>query len=364
MAKLSAVSFDATVRHQVFLERLKADQVKKLSPFLVKIRREIESKLGRAPLTKFSRARLGRLLADVNLLMDKHLGQYQKQLTLDLRILAGQEAAFEAEALTLAVKNPSFEAVIPTANQAAAAAFSAPLSVRGAQGGKLLTPFLKDWTRVQKATISGIIRQGAFEGQTNALILRNVASTGIAKMDRQGAAVVQTAIQHISSVARQETYLQNDDLVKAYEWVSTLDEKTSEICQGLSGRTWPVGEGPLPPAHINCRSSTVPVLDEGFDFLKTGGTQSAKFGPVSSDETYFSWLKKQPAAFQNQAIGPVRGKLLRSGGLSADEFQALRLNKNFQPLSLKRMQELQPLAFEKAGISINPKTGRVFTPPE
>ena len=54
------------------------------------------------------------------------------------------------------------------------------------------------------------------------------------------------------------------------------------------------------------------------------------------------------------AIGPVRGKLLRNGGLSADRFSELQLGQNFQPLTLEQMQELEPLAFKRAGFN----TGR------
>ena len=78
---------------------------------------------------------------------------------------------------------------------------------------------------------------------------------------------------------------------------------------------------------------------------------------VDANETYFSWLKKQPAGFQDAAIGPVRAKLLRDGGLSADRFAQMRLNKSFKPLTLAEMKKLEPLAFEKAGITLNLATG-------
>jgi hypothetical protein len=113
----------------------------------------------------------------------------------------------------------------------------------------------------------------------------------------------------------------------------------------------------MPPAHINCRSDVVAVLPKEYDFLDKGATQASQFGPVDADETYFSWLKKQPAKFQDAAIGPVRGKLLRNGGLSADRFAKMRLDKNFKPLNLEQMQKLEPLAFERAGIKLNPETG-------
>ncbi|MFP3663054.1 hypothetical protein SB768_31970, partial [Burkholderia sp. SIMBA_043] len=56
----------------------------------------------------------------------------------------------------------------------------------------------------------------------------------------------------------------------------------------------------------------------------------------------------QPAAFQDATLGPVRGKLFRDGGLTAERFAALQLDKNFKPLTLDQLKELEPLAFERA----------------
>jgi hypothetical protein len=69
---------------------------------------------------------------------------------------------------------------------------------------------------------------------------------------------------------------------------------------------------------------------------------------VSANETYYSWLKKQPVEFQREAIGPKRAKLLRSGGLSAQRFAELNMGRKFQPLTLEEMRSLEPLAFERA----------------
>jgi len=370
MAALSAESFDATVRHQVFLERLKAGQAEDIVPYLRSIDRQIRNRLSKSELTGFGRQRLVVLLDGIDKMIAEELAKFSKQLTLDLGNLAVSESIFEAKSLTNAVDNPAFESVVPAPGQVRAGVIAAPLSVRGAQGGKLLKPFLRDWSKAQRDNLVGIIRQGVFEGQTNAQIVRSVRGTAPAKfrdgqmavVNRQTTALVRTAVQHVSSVARQATYEANSDLVKKYQWVSVLDSRTTAICQSLSGRTWKVGEGPTPPAHINCRSSTVPVLDERFKFLKEGATQSSATGPVDADETYYSWLKRQgdTAAgrkFQDEAVGPVRAKLLREGGLSAERFAQLRLDKNFAPLTLAEMQRLEPLAFKKAGIKLNPATG-------
>jgi hypothetical protein len=135
----------------------------------------------------------------------------------------------------------------------------------------------------------------------------------------------------------------------------------------MSDRVFPIDEGPRPPLHINCRSTTVAVLDDRYKFLDEGATQSArdpitgKVESVPAGQSYYGWLKTQPAAVQDSIIGPTRGKLLRDGGLSAQRFSELSLGKNFQPLTLygrdlpgggreMGMIDLEPTAFIKAGL--------------
>lgn len=368
MPAIATESFNATIRHQVLVERFKASEFREVVSFLREIDRAVRLRLSGDALTEFSRARLEALLSDVGLTVETALNRYTQSLRGDLFEFSASEARFEALSLTNAVGNDRFEAVIPAQAQVTAAIVAAPLSVRGASGGKLLDPFLADYTRAQKDAITGAIRRGAFEGQTNQQIIQAVRGTKAAKYSdgilatskRQAEAVVRTAVQHVSSVARMQTYQANTDLVKEYEWVSTLDNRTSAICQSLSGQRFKLGEGPMPPAHINCRSTTVPVLDERFAFLQEGATRASQFGPVNAEETYFSWLKKQSPAFQDAAIGPTRGKLLRDGGLSAERFAQLGLSRNFKPLTLAEMQRLEPLAFQQAGVKLNPDSGRVI----
>lgn len=368
MPAIAAESFNATIRHQVLIERFKAGEIREVVSFLREIDEAVRIRLSGDAVTSFQRARLEALLADVGIQVETILNRYTQSLRDDLFAFSASESRFEALSLTNAVDNDRFEATIPAPAQVSAAITAAPLSVRGASGGKLLDAFLTDYTTAQKNAITGAIRRGAFEGQTNQQIITTIRGTralrhtdGILNTSRrQAEAAVRTAVQHVSSVARLQTYQANADLVKQYEWVSTLDNRTTAICQSLSGQRFKLGEGPLPPAHVNCRSTTVPVLDERFAFLQEGATRASVFGPVDADETYFSWLQKQNAAFQNAAIGPTRAKLLRDGGLSAERFAQLGLSRNFEPLTLAEMQRLEPLAFTKAGIKLNPGTGRVI----
>jgi len=94
----------------------------------------------------------------------------------------------------------------------------------------------------------------------------------------------------------------------------------------------------------------VAEVDPKYDFLDEGATRSSASGYVDGDLTYYEWLKTQPEAFQDSAIGPTRGKLLRDGGLTAEEFARLNLGRNFEPLTLEEMRKLEPTAFQRAGI--------------
>lgn len=55
--------------------------------------------------------------------------------------------------------------------------------------------------------------------------------------------------------------------VKKYEYLATLDSRTSEICQGMDGKIFKLSEympgTTAPPLHVHCRSTTVPYYGKG-----------------------------------------------------------------------------------------------------
>lgn len=351
---------DQTTRHAVYLERLKGGEVRKFADFLREMDASITKRLSNKELTDYTRGRLERLLRAVREDLTGILNSYQTQLELSLLNLGEYESEFEAKSLA----RLGVETVIPAAAQVRAAIFSQPLHVTGAQGGKLLEPFIADWTRSDAEFVTNKIRQGAYEGLTNAQIrtairgtvARNFKDGTLAVVNRHADAITRTSVQHVASVARMETWQENDDIVTGYRWLSTLDSRTSHICRSLDNQVFKFGKGPLPPAHVNCRSTTLAELDGRYAYLDEGGTRAArspetgKTVDAPASETYYSWLKKQPAAFQDDVIGPARGKLLRNGGLSADRFAKLQLDKNYRPLTLAEMKALEPVAFNEAGL--------------
>ncbi|WP_421549121.1 minor capsid protein [Pseudomonas sp. QD4] len=353
---------DATIRHAVFLEKLKAGEVGKFAPFLKEIDRSIRDRLTRSDLTEYNVKRLEALLKEVDSLLLGIFDRYSAQLNLDLVDIANYEAEFEATSLARSVPvGVSLDVVAPTAAAIRTAVLTNPLSVRGTGGGKLLKAFIKGWTVAERERVTGTIRQGFFEGHTNFQIIRNIRGTKaagykdgiLATTSRNASTVVHTAIQHVSSQARMEVAKANTDIVSEIEMVATLDRKTSQLCRTMDKRRFPVDSGPRPPFHPNCRTTFVLLTRLSQVFAK-GATRASVGangpGQVSASIDYYNWLQQQPASFQDAAIGPKRAKLFREGGLSVERFAELQLDRNFAPLTLKQMKVLEPLAFEHAGL--------------
>jgi SPP1 gp7 family putative phage head morphogenesis protein len=349
---------DSSIRNMVMLERLKTGEARKFGPFLVKIDQSIRERLSGDELTDFTRARLDKLLKEVDAVLADILGGFADQLQLDLMDIAQSQASFEAKLLTNTLPvGISLDVAVPALQTLKTAAFKNPLSIKGQGGGKLLEPFIKDWSSAEVEKISGAIRQGWFEGQTNAEIVKQIRGTKslaysdgiLAVTDRNAQAVVHTSVQHVASQARNETAKANNDFVTGVQLIATLDSKTTPFCRSIDHQVFPVDSGPRPPFHIRCRTSFI-LLTKFSQMFSKGATRASVGGQVPASLSYYDWLKTQPASFQDLAIGPTRGKLFRDGGLDADQFSALQLGKNFKPITLDAMRELEPEMFKRAGL--------------
>lgn len=347
-------------RHQVYLERLKTGDVNKTADFLKRIERDISARLAGKDLTSFTQNRLNRLLKSIRADLTVITGELNSAIAADALNLAKYERDFELKSLGKVV---NYEWAIPTVAQLRAAVFNTPLAIGGVNQGDLLKPFLKDVTNRQIKEITGAINAGYYEGASTNQILQNIRGTrankyrdGILARNSKGLGMmVRTALQHSAQQARQEVWNNNKDIIKGVRWISTLDSRTSTLCRSLDGRVFPTDKGPRPPAHVGCRSQTVSVLDDRFSFLMDGATRSSrdpsgKVRQVDAEETYYSWLKRQPEDFQVSVLGKSRAALFRDGNLTAERFAELQLNKNFEPMTLDEMKELEPVAFELAGL--------------
>lgn len=329
------------ISHQIWLQRNASGEVKDLALFIQEMRDEIKRQVLLFGDDGRSTSRLNKLLRDLEEALTGLTGDWQTKLAEDLKGLAAYEAEWNVKTLTA---NVNAEFVTPTAEQVWSAAVFQPLALSDKPVD--FTKLMEGWGETEVSRLVTGVKMGFVKGQTTRQIVKSVVgSGGLADIsERNAATVIRTALSHVSNEARNETYRQNSDIIEKYEWVSTLDSRTSTICKARDGMTWGIGKGPMPPAHFGCRSTTAPVISSEFDFLDAGAKRAAKGADggaqVSADTTYYEFLKQQPAWFQDQALGPVRGKIFRNSGISPEEFRVISVDGFGNPLTLKQMAEL------------------------
>ena len=109
----------------------------------------------------------------------------------------------------------------------------------------------------------------------------------------QAGRLVMTEQAYFHSVAQQEAFKELD--VEEFEVVATLDNLTSEICQEMDGKHFPMKDYEpgvtASPFHPWCRSTTVPYFDDewGRSGDRAARGEDGKTYYVPSDMTYPEW---------------------------------------------------------------------------
>jgi SPP1 gp7 family putative phage head morphogenesis protein len=285
-----------------------------------------------------SKRSLDALIRDVSEIQKRNLTDYEKELLAELRAFTGNEVEFEERLLSKAGQKE-------VAKSAAiwGQVLEAPLVLNANKTSTILKSFVKDWSKAEIARVSRLIQFGVDDQQSIGKIAREISRDIDKRSFTNSKAIVRTAINHASTVARMKVDELNQDITLGYEIVSVLDGRTSDFCKGIDGTVvkWSDKVRPMPPFHPNCRTITVPVAE----------------GETISDQTYYEWLKKQGnqkggRAFVRDTLGNERGKLFLDGGLSAEEFKKLTTDEIFRPIPLDQLKNKDSLslAFDKAGI--------------
>lgn len=154
------------------------------------------------------------------------------------------------------------------------------------------------------------------EGQLRTAGIKSIMASGgdaTRMADNQILTLVRTSVNQVANTASQQVYEANQDITSKYRYVATLDSRTSSICQALDGREFPYGQGPMPPQHFNCRSTTVPVIDyKRLGFLPPPeGKRAAAGGMVPAGTTYGEWLARQSQSEQAEILGTGKAAYFR-----------------------------------------------------
>lgn len=236
---------------------------------------------------------------------------------------------------------------------------------------RILRDWLKTYEVNDRRRMMDEIRQGLVFSETPTQISRRIFGTramggadGTREITRRGAqTLAQTATSAISNASRQAVYQRNRSIIPREVYVATLDSRTTPICRSEDNEVYEVGQGPIPPLHMNCRSIRAPVVD-GRKLGKRPATTATEkqleglrgparrreveklVGRVPASESYQVWLKKTPASFQDEVLGPTRGRLFRAGEIDMKGF----VDNSGNEWTLRQLYEQDPGRFQRANL--------------
>lgn len=107
--------------------------------------------------------------------------------------------------------------------------------------------------------------------------------------------LVMTEEAFFSSAAQKDCFNELD--VEQFEIVATLDSHTSDICQEMDGKKFPMSHWEVgvtaPPFHVWCRTTTVPAFADEYDSIgeRAARGEDGKTYYVPANMTYKEWKK-------------------------------------------------------------------------
>ena len=146
---------------------------------------------------------------------------------------------------------------------------------------KLLSTLYQELTR---STITGEDPKKAIER------LSAVMGTSKANAGR----LIMTESAYFSELGKGDSFRELD--VEEYEIVATLDDKTSEICQDMDGKHFPMSQYEpgvtAPPFHPNCRTTTAPYFKDHGGGSRAMRQPGGRTEQVPADMNYKEWSAK------------------------------------------------------------------------
>ncbi len=235
--------------------------------------------------------------------------------------------------------------------------------------GNTVKKSFRELAAAEAKQLNQVVRTGLLSGNTTPEIVKELVGNlqkdqkgSLSQLLAQGGAVtkransqvttiVRTTVNQVTNTASQAVYKANPDVTEEYRYVATLDSRTSPVCRDLDGQVFKYNEGPVPPQHFGCRSTTVAVINYkkyGFTPPPVGKRASAD-GPVPANTTYGKWLygervkgsKFKPGKEQIAALGEQKAKYFNRLSNKYGPDQALKklIREDNTEVSLAQLQK-------------------------
>lgn len=204
----------------------------------------------------------------------------------------------------------------------------------------------------QQRRIKQIVKEGMIDNLAVNKIADNIGrSVDLPKAQLK--TLSRTAITETSTNINNATYKLNEDVIDGYQYVATLDGRTSLICANLDGKVFRLNDqrGVRPPQHFNCRSTTIPIVKSHEDLMNTkssriskrrlsrvkGGTRASMNGQVPSKTNFEEFFKQQDNDFKLAILGDKRRvEIFNTGKLKFSQFST----RDGKLVSISRLDEL------------------------
>lgn len=154
------------------------------------------------------------------------------------------------------------------------------------------------WNNKQKLIVNlrSTITQGIIQGHGVDTMTQNISKRmDVSYMDAER--LIRTETNYVLNAGTKTGYA--DFGVTQYEFLATLDSRTSEECRYQDGKKYNIDEARpgvnYPPLHIRCRSTTVPYFpeDQASEYERIAkNPDEKKYYKVPADMDYPTWYNK------------------------------------------------------------------------
>ena len=328
--------YDISTRLAVYVERVKVSQARQFNNVLQELDEEFRKLLGRTDyrnLDALSKAKLNKLIVELRDSQSKVYSAYTQRLISQLQKFMHFDLAVNRRVWVSAFKESEIGESEKPLSDEDSKEFLLGL-YKGASGsatedgkvwtqitnapipanGLYLVPFLKVFSTSAQAGVENLVRKAWANKWSFEQLMNELTNTQVSKIRNQATSVIHTAISHVAGIVSGNV---QSVLFDYYVWVSVMDSHTTDICRGRNQKVYRLGKGPLPPAHIRCRSHTVP----------------SKGNNDTIAETFYAWLTRQPDDIQIETVGKNGYEKLKAGTLKAAD--------------VSKYEVAEPLSFEE-----------------
>lgn len=356
--------YNSITKHSVDLMRVEEGVRRSVVKLLKQLEKEIVASLKEidpeSPIQATYRIqRQKKLLAQVRESIRSTYKTMREDLTGELTELAESEGDFIKGAINKAVKGD-------IATVGITRGFARSVATTSLIQGTVMSDWMSRLSGSTYRRVNDEVKKGMLAGETIGDIVRRIRGRAVGRgvyaggvmntTTREATVLARTAVQTIANKSRHEMLKANSDVIKGYQAVVTLDNRTSDICKAKSGEQWDLNGKPIPntgttedfpgppPWHYQCRSTLIPIIKDWNELSNQAksrtknkmGTQAAMNGKVPAHLNYEQWLRKQPKAVQIEALGKSKYELWKSGKIKS--FRDLT-DQTGRPLTVAELRE-------------------------